>query len=184
MLFSETIYNRLCKNSGREKGTLCEQLFFSVGLCFVVEALLEFFQMSNTKQKPTANGPHSIYCLTEAYQKSYVNGILDKFLDEFVFIGDDDMSLSKDGIWCYGVNIIRSFMVLADIKDALPLANTCLPFGNCCWFIFFQILVLPNFQLKCSLTSCSAMFCCQKPTSYPGSFCEGKTLVSAGHVIS
>ena len=101
----------------------CEQLFFSVGLCFVVEALLDFFQMSNAKQKQTANGPHSVYCLTEAYQKSYVNDILDKFMDEFVFIGDDDMSLSKDGIWCYGVNIIRSFLVLADIKDAVATGN-------------------------------------------------------------
>ena len=84
----QTIFKRPYKNSGREKGTLrffreklnrrnvtvdvkhyedCEQLFVSVGFCFVVEALLEFFQMADTKQKPTANGPHSIQRLTEAY---------------------------------------------------------------------------------------------------------------------
>ena len=121
----QTIFKRPYKNSGREKGTLrffreklnrrnvtvdvkhyedCEQLFVSVGFCFVVEALLEFFQMADTKQKPTANGPHSIQRLTEAYQKSYVNNILDKFLDEYVFIDSDDVS--EDGVWCYGVNII------------------------------------------------------------------------------
>ena len=184
----QTIYKRLYKNSGREKGTLrffreklnrrnvtvdvkhyedCEQLFFSVCLCFVVEALLEFFQMSDAKQKPTANGPHSVYCLTEAYHKSYVNDILDKFMHEFVLIGDDDMSLSKDGIWCYGVMVLTSFgrfWCWQILRMLLPLSmvNTCLPLGNSCWFTFFQILVLMNFQLKCSLTSCSAMFCCQK----------------------
>ena len=38
----------------------CEQLFFSVGRCFLIEALLEFFQMENVKGKPTANIPHSV----------------------------------------------------------------------------------------------------------------------------
>ena len=72
--------------------------------------------MADAKQKLTANGPHSIQRLTEAYQKRYVNNILDKFLDEYVFIDSDDVS--EDGVWCYGVNIIQSFLVLADIKDA------------------------------------------------------------------
>ena len=39
----------------------CKQLFFSVGKCFVIEALLELFQMDNTKHKPTANSPHSVH---------------------------------------------------------------------------------------------------------------------------
>ena len=73
--------------------------------------------MADTKQKLTANGPHSIQRFTEAYQKSYVNNILDKFLDEYVFIIDSD-DVSEDGVWCYGVNIIQSFLVLTDIKDA------------------------------------------------------------------
>ncbi len=70
--FVQTVLKKLYKNSGREKGTLqyfreklnwrnvtagvkhyeyCEQLFFSVGKCFVIEALLEFFQMDSTKHK-------------------------------------------------------------------------------------------------------------------------------------
>ena len=77
--------------------------------------------MADTKQKPTANSPHSVKCLTEAYQKSYVNNILDKFLDKYVCIDND--YVSEDGVWSYGVNIIRSFLVLADIKDAVAIGN-------------------------------------------------------------
>ena len=68
------MFKRLYKSSAREKGTIryfreklnrrnvtadvkhfedCEQLFMSIGKCFVVEALLEFFQMADTMQKPS-----------------------------------------------------------------------------------------------------------------------------------
>ena len=43
----------------------CEQLFYSVGKCFVIKALLEFFQMDDAKCKPTANGPHSVQVFNE-----------------------------------------------------------------------------------------------------------------------
>ena len=110
----------------------CEQLFLSVGKCFVIEALLEFFQMLDTKHKPTANGPHSVYVLTEEYQKSYLSNALDKFLDEYVFIQEDEddeideeeeESDVVDGIWCYSVNILKSFLLLADIRDAVASGN-------------------------------------------------------------
>ena len=135
------MFKKLYKNSGREKGTLrffffflnkrnvtvdvkhyedCEQLFFSVGKCFVVEALLEFFQMVDTKHKPTANGPHGVHALKEDYQKTYLGNVIDKFLDEFVFLGDDEKT---DGIWCYGVNLIKCFLILADFKDAVSTGN-------------------------------------------------------------
>ena len=131
---------------GREKGTLrffreklnrrnitvdvkhfedCEQLFFSVGKCFVIEALMEFFQMVDTKHKPTANSPHSVHVLGEDYKKSYIINVLDQFLDEFVFFGENNecSSVMSDGIWCYSVNILKSFMVLADFKDAVATGN-------------------------------------------------------------
>jgi hypothetical protein len=135
------VFKKLYKNSGREKGTLrffreklnrrnvtadvkhyedCEQLFFSVGRCYVVEALMEFFQMADAKHQPSANGPHSVYVLREEYQKEYIINILDKFLDEYVFSEDND---DTDGVWCYGVNLLRSFMLLADFKDAVASGN-------------------------------------------------------------
>ena len=36
-------------------------------------------------------------------------------------IGSGDVS--EDGVWYYGVNIIRSFLVLADIKDTVATGN-------------------------------------------------------------
>lgn len=148
----QTVFKKIYKNSGRERGTLrffreklnrrnvtvdvkhyedCEQLFYSVGKCYVIEALLEFFQMADTKHRPAANGPHSVYVLSEEYRKTYIVDVLDKFLNEFVFVdGDEGMSGEKasdedasDGVWCYGVNIIRCFLLLADFKDAVSTGN-------------------------------------------------------------
>jgi hypothetical protein len=99
----------------------CEQLFFSVGKCFVIEALMEFFQMDDAKCKPTANSPHSVNIFSEAYQKTYIKDILDKFLEEYIFIGGNKEV--ADGVWCYGVNIMKSFLVLADFKDAVSTGN-------------------------------------------------------------
>ena len=71
------MFKRLYKNqSVREQGTLvyfrekmnrrnvthdvkhyedCEQYFLSVGKCFVIEALMEFFGMDSTNQLPKMN---------------------------------------------------------------------------------------------------------------------------------
>ena len=100
----------------------CEQLFFSVGKCFVIEALMEFFSMADTKHKLSANGPHSVYVLKEEYRKDYIINTLDKFLDEHVF-NEENIDTTTDGVWCYGVNILRSFMLLADFKDAVATGN-------------------------------------------------------------
>ena len=149
--FVQTVFKKLYKNSGRERGTLrffreklnrrnvtvdvkhyedCEQLFYSVGKCYVIEALLEFFQMTDTKQRPKANSPHSVYVQNEEYRKTYIIKVVDKFLDEFVFhsgeeVSDEDTSDSNgaDGVWCYGVNIIKCFMLLLDFKDAVSTGN-------------------------------------------------------------
>jgi hypothetical protein len=89
--------------------------------------------MEDTKQKPTVNSPHSVHGDTEDLH-SRINSILDKFLDEYVFVesGDekdesvesgDEKDESEDGIWCYGVNIIPTFLLLADMKDAVATGN-------------------------------------------------------------
>ena len=146
------MFKRVYKNSGRERGTLrffreklnrrnvtadvkhyvdCEQLFYSVGKCYVIEALLEFFQMAGTEHRPTANGPHSVYVLNEEYRKTYILEVIDKFLDEFIFYGPDEELSDEDvtdedvsdGVWCYGINVIKCFMVLLDFKDAVSTGN-------------------------------------------------------------
>ncbi|CAB3995477.1 Hypothetical predicted protein, partial [Paramuricea clavata] len=135
------LYSKNFENSGQEKGTLCffreklnrrnvtadvkhyedcEQLFLSVGKCFVIEALLEFFHMDDIKHKPTANGPHSVHVLKEEYRKTYILQVINIFLDEYVFVGGDEVS---DGVWCCGVNLMKCFMLLADFKDAVSTGN-------------------------------------------------------------
>ncbi|CAB3980676.1 Hypothetical predicted protein [Paramuricea clavata] len=140
--FLKTIFKKLYKNSGREKGTLrffreklnrrngtvddkhfedCEKLFISVGKCFVIKALLEFFQMDDPRCKSTANGTHSVNVFNKAYRKTYIKDILDQFLDDFIF--HDENKKVADGVWCYGVNTTKSFMVLADFKNAVSPGN-------------------------------------------------------------
>ena len=146
VFFFQTVFKKLYENSGRERGTLrffreklnrknvtvdvkhyedCEQLFVSVGKCFVIEALLEFFQMDNTKHKPAANGPHSVNIFNEDYRKGYLSSTLDKFLDEYVLETEDKESSATptDGVWSYGINILKSYLLLADIKDAVATGN-------------------------------------------------------------
>jgi hypothetical protein len=90
---------------------------------------MEFFQMPDKKHKPTANGPHSVHVFSKEYQKTYLIDALDKFLDEYVFPeyeyedDDDSETMNGDGVWCYSINILKSFLLLADIKDAVASGN-------------------------------------------------------------
>ena len=137
------MFKRLYKSSVREKGTIryfreklnrhnvtadvkhfedCEQLFMSIGKCYIVEALLEFFQMANTKQTPLQNAPSS---LDEEQKNVYITTTIEKFLDEYVFSATEDSedATSKDGVYSYAVNLIVSFLLLADFKDAVKSGN-------------------------------------------------------------
>ena len=77
--------------------------------------------MDDTQHKPTANGPHSDHDLSEDQRETYMRDVISKFLDEFVFPVDEDEL--TDGIWCYGVNHIKCFLLLADVKDAVSRGN-------------------------------------------------------------
>jgi hypothetical protein len=71
--------------------------------------------MDNTKHKPTANGPQ------ENYRKTYILEVINKFLDKYVFVGGDEEV--SDGVWYYGVNLLKCFMLLVDFKDAVSTGN-------------------------------------------------------------
>ena len=103
----------------------CEQLFASVGKCYVVEAFLDFFHMADAKHKPKANAPPSAQGLTDADRKSYIINTLDKFIDKYILFDGkkESAAVQTDGIWCYSVNLLKSFMLLADIKDAVATGN-------------------------------------------------------------
>ena len=82
---------------------------------------MEFFQMVDEKQEPAANGPQSADVQGEEYQKKYITDTLDNFLNEYVF-GNEEVP-TTDGVWYYAVNILRSFLLLADMKDAVSTGN-------------------------------------------------------------
>ena len=94
----------------------------SVGSCFVVEALLEFFHMSDTQQKPKKNGPNMAFMTTDEQKKLFIESTLDKFLEQYVFI-EGDQAFGTDSVCHYSVNLVKSFMILADIKDAVATGN-------------------------------------------------------------
>ena len=111
----------------------CEQLFMSVGHCYLIEALLEFFKMDNINELPKENDPFPPDECSEEEKKAHLLAVLDKFLEEYISLeipargkdfdgdcGDDD---SGDGIFNYGVNLLSSFMLLLDCKHAVASGN-------------------------------------------------------------
>ena len=93
-----------------------------IGKCFVVEALLEFFQMADANQNPLQNAPNS---LDEEQMDVYIITTIEKFLNEYDFSATDDTedTNTRDGVFSYSVNLMTSFLLLADFKDAVKSGN-------------------------------------------------------------
>ena len=137
------------KNSAREKGTLrffreklqrrnvtidvkhfedCEQLFLSIGRCFTIEALLNFFNMETTDARPTRNRPPYHVLDIEDNKKGYYHSVLDKFIDEFLIIPAPDIDEGSsdndhDFVRNYSKCLLKYFFVYADLKDAVKEGN-------------------------------------------------------------
>ena len=90
----------------------CEQFFVSVGKCYLIEALLEFFELENTADKPACFLNKNL-SMEEARQK-YVNAI-DKFVEKYFLT--PSLFPNDDGILNYAVNILHYYLLLMDIKD-------------------------------------------------------------------
>ena len=111
----------------------CEQLFMSVGHCYLIEALLQFFEMDNVDESPKKNSPCPSKDLTNDENKAHILAVLGKFVDEFVFqtaahTDDEEMSADddedgdgdiSDGVLNYSLDLLKSFMVLLDCKEAV-----------------------------------------------------------------
>ena len=102
----------------------------SVGHCYLIEALLEFFKMDNVNDAPKENNPCPPNDLDDDEKKNHVMAVLDKFLKAFIFSDDDDDDdddsddeNSDDGVSNYAINLLKSFMVLLDCKDAVASGN-------------------------------------------------------------
>ena len=104
----------------------CEQLFMSVGNCYLIEALLEFFKMDNINESPKMYNPCPSNDLSDDEKKAHVLSVLDMFVDKYIFQTHSDDELAddiSDGVFDYSLNLLKSFMVILDCKDAVASGN-------------------------------------------------------------
>jgi hypothetical protein len=106
-----------------------EQFFFSIGKCFVIEALMEFFGMSDEGGNTTKNSPNYAYLTTASQREQFLTTKLDAFLDQYVFVNQMDTAHDiededdPDYILNYSINLIINFLILASYKDAVKSGN-------------------------------------------------------------
>ena len=145
------MFKKLYKNSEEEQGTLryfqeklqcrnvsqdvkhyedCEQFFMSVGKCFIIEALLEFFGMRNTNGEIVKNGPPHHDLDEGDNKKKYFHSVLDKFIDEYFLLPiikcDPHILPSpedEDFVRNYSLCLLKYYSILLDYKDAVEEGN-------------------------------------------------------------
>ena len=101
----------------------------SVGRCYLIEALLTFFKIENVDEVPLANNLFLSKDIGDEAKKEHLLTALQKFVNEYVLHTLDDDSTdssdndSSDGVLNYSLNVLKSFMVLLDCKDAVASGN-------------------------------------------------------------
>ena len=144
--FLQVIFRKLYKNSAREQGTVryfreklhrknvtidvkhyedCEQLFLTLGKCFTVEALVQFFGMETKDGHITRNRPPYYILDVGENKRQYYDSVLDKFIDQFLItppINDHEES-SQDFVNNYSVCLLKYYFLFIDFKDAVKEGN-------------------------------------------------------------
>lgn len=106
----------------------CEQLFLTLGKCFTVEALVQFFGMDNKDGRTTRNRP-PYYILDVGDNKiQYYDSVLDKFISEFLLnapANDNEESCpdDQDYVRNYSLCLLKYFFLFNDFKDAVKEGN-------------------------------------------------------------
>ena len=101
----------------------------SVGRCYLIEALLAFFKIENLDKIPLANNLFLSKDISDEEKKEHLLTVLQNFVIEYVLHTlDDDITESSDddnsdGVLNYSINLLKSFMVLLDCKDAVASGN-------------------------------------------------------------
>ena len=139
----QVAFKRLYKNiSVRERGTLayfreklqrrnvsidvkhyedCEQFFISVGKCYLTEALLQFFELDDTAEEPA-----SFNVSNEELGDKYAS-LIDKFVAKYFLPGSNVMEgdhvMEDDGVMSYAVHVIKFYLIITDVKDAVSTGN-------------------------------------------------------------
>ncbi len=107
----------------------CEQRFMSVGHCCLVEALLEFFKMEDVSKSPKENNPFLFNDGNVEKKKAEILAVLDKFVSQYICSTSDEDSMESsdddntDGVFNYALNLLKSFFILLDCKDAVASGN-------------------------------------------------------------
>lgn len=106
----------------------CEQLLMSIGRCYLVAALLDFFGMENVNETPEINDPFFSSNATDEKRKTHIKETLERFIDGYVMqeMVVDDVDGDPDnanGVVNYAINLLRSFMILLNHKDAVSTGN-------------------------------------------------------------
>ena len=106
----------------------CEQLFISIGRCHLIEALLHVFGMDTMDGTPERNDPLLRSDASCEEQKTGIEETIGNFIDNYILESlseddSDDDSAGEDRVMNYSINLLRSFMILLDYKDAVATGN-------------------------------------------------------------
>lgn len=106
----------------------CEQLFLTVGKCFTVEALMQFFGMETKDGCITRNRPPYYILDVGDNKRQYYDSVLDKFIDQFLITpstNDDEESSpdNQDFVRNYSLCLLQYYFLFVDFKDAVKEGN-------------------------------------------------------------
>ena len=107
----------------------CEQLFLSIGRCYTVEALVDFFNMETPDGHPTKNRPPYHVLDVGDNKEEYFESILEKFIDKYLITpapetqANAEEECDDDFIRNYSVCLLKYFFLYADLKDAVKEGN-------------------------------------------------------------
>ena len=140
------IFQKLCKSSAREEGTMryfreklqrrnvtkdvkhyedCKQFFLSLGKYFAIEALMQFFSMEEQDGNPIKHRPpQKVEEMEKEEIEKYFEVVINEFIDEFLLgkVTDND-SDNNDFVRNYSICLVQYFFILHDIKDAVHEGN-------------------------------------------------------------
>ena len=101
----------------------CEQFFLSLGKCFTIEALNQFFGLESQDSQPTKHTPPSnIREMEKEEIKKYCEDVLDEFINQFLLDLQADGD-ADDFVRNYSLCLLQYYFILCDIKDAVHEGN-------------------------------------------------------------
>jgi hypothetical protein len=98
----------------------------TTGLCYTIEALIEFFQMQSQGARPTKhNLPpfHNIH--VDDKKKKYFDEALNEFVGTYLLPLQESPSSNeqRDGVMNYSLSLLRYYFIIVDFKDAVREGN-------------------------------------------------------------